>query len=391
MSSLARKTVEFLGLRRHMVGLLAMVVLVGMGERMSERFIPLYLVALGGGTWAVGLFNGFNNLISALYSLPGGWLSDRLGPRRALLIFNLIALTGYLLVMLIPWWPMVIAASFLFLSWTAVSMPATMGLISGVLPKGQHVMGVSVHSLVRRVPMALGPLVGGAIITRYGEVDGVRLAFGIAFLLGLVALFAQQRLIPDDGAHEASAIQHPFKLWQSMSPGLKSLLASDILIRFCEQIPYAFVVLWCVKIHAITPFQFGVLTAIEMTVALLIYIPTASISDLAGRKTMVVLTFAIFTAFPAVLLISTSFPMMVLAFVIRGLKEFGEPSRKTLIMELATEGLKGQMFGLYYLIRDIIVSVAAFGGAWLWMISPETNLIAATAFGVLGTLWFARK
>jgi len=32
------------------------------------------------------------------------------------------------------------------------------------------------------------------------------------------------------------------------------------------------------------------------------------------------------------------------------------------IMDLAPEGLKAAMFGLYYLIRDVVVSVAAFGG-----------------------------
>lgn len=45
------------------------------------------------------------------------------------------------------------------------------------------------------------------------------------------------------------------------------------------------------------------------------------------------------------------------------------------------------MFGLYYLIRDVIVSVAAFGGAFLWQHSPALNLI--TAFEAAGTVWFA--
>src|SRR3990170_1295785 len=82
--------IEFLGLRRSIVGLLAMVVLVGMGEKMAERFLPLYLLALGGGALSVGLLNGLDNLLSALYSYPGGYLSDRLGHKRALAVFNLV-------------------------------------------------------------------------------------------------------------------------------------------------------------------------------------------------------------------------------------------------------------------------------------------------------------
>ena len=60
-----------------------------------------------------------------------------------------------------------------------------------------------------------------------------------------------------------------------------------------------------------------------------------------------------------------------MAFVLRGLKEFGEPTRKALIMDLAPEDRKAaDVRRLYYLFRDVIVSLAAFGGAFLWTISP---------------------
>jgi hypothetical protein len=95
--------------------------------------------------------------------------------------------------------------------------------------------------------------------------------------------------------------------------------------------------------------------------------------------------------FPVMLLFSRTFPMLVAAFVLRGLKEFGEPTRKALIMDLAPEGQKAGAFGLYYLIRDTIVSIAAFGGALLWTVSPQLNLWTAFACGAAGTIWFALR
>ncbi|MCD6351368.1 MAG: MFS transporter, partial [Armatimonadetes bacterium] len=80
---------------------------------------------------------------------------------------------------------------------------------------------------------------------------------------------------------------------------------------------------------------------------------------------------------------------LVGAFIVRGLKEFGEPTRKALILDLAPEGRKAALFGLYYLIRDVVVSLAAFGGAFLWMAGPKVNLLVAFAAGLAGTLWFA--
>src|SRR5205085_9578989 len=100
-TSRGARLVEFLGLRRSMVGWLAMVGLVGMGEHMAERFLPLYLQKLASGTTAILAIGGLaflDDFLSALYSFPGGYLSERLGHKRALLIFNLISMAGYLIV-----------------------------------------------------------------------------------------------------------------------------------------------------------------------------------------------------------------------------------------------------------------------------------------------------
>lgn len=103
-----KRVVQFLGLERSIVGLLSMAVLVGMGERMAERFLPIYIVALGGGALSVGLLNGLQNLLNALCSYPGGYLAERTGAKRSLLVFNGIAMTGFLMVILIPRWEAVI-------------------------------------------------------------------------------------------------------------------------------------------------------------------------------------------------------------------------------------------------------------------------------------------
>ena len=380
---------DFLKRNGSMATMLLVVIFVGMGEKMAERFLPLYLIALGGSTWSVGFLNSMDNLLSALYSFPGGYLSDRLGFKRSLQLFTGVAMLGYLLVIVVPSWQAVLGGSVFFIAWTAISLPAIMSMVSKVVPKDRRALGVSMHSFTRRIPMALGPIVGGALIGAYGRVEGVRIAFGAAFAMGLAALFLMQRFLADDKAGKDSGKRKEIKAKDLFSPALRSLLASDILIRFAEQIPYAFVVIWAVDSNRLTALQFGLLTTIEMVVAMLVYVPVAWMSDKYGKKKFVLVTFGFFTLFPLVLLFSRSFPMFVVAFVIRGLKEFGEPTRKALIMDLAPEDAKARTFGAYYLIRDVIVSVAALSSALLWNISPAANFLTAFGFGVLGTVLFA--
>jgi len=246
--------------------------------------------------------------------------------------------------------------------------------------------------------MALGPLVGGLFISIWGERDGVRFAFGAAFFMAAVALIMQQRMIERDYGSESNSAdacgltpeKNPLNLLKLMNPSMKGLLVTDILVRFCEQIPYAFVVVWCMKIIAapVTALQFGALTTIEMATAVLVYIPVAYLADRSTKKPFVVATFFFFSLFPLVLLFSQSLEWLVAAFILRGLKEFGEPTRKALIMDLSPDSCKAGMFGLYYLIRDVFVAIAALGGAFLWQISPQTNLITAFVFGLIGTMGF---
>jgi MFS family permease len=276
-----------------------------------------------------------------------------------------------------------------------------MGLVARVLPKNKRTMGVSLHSLVRRVPMALGPIVGGVFIKAWGVERGVRLAFIGALVMAVIAAVLQQVLIEDDRPTEeisraaTAAELNPWRLLRHMNADLRSLLVADVLVRFCEQIPYAFVVIWAVGTAdapgPVSALEFGVLRTIEMATAVAVYIPVAYFADRSHKKPFVVMTFIFFTLFPLMLLYCQSFGMLIAAFVLRGLKEFGEPTRKALIMDLAPEDRKAGIFGLYYLIRDVIVSIAAFGGAFLWRINPSLNLLLAFAFGALGTIWFALR
>jgi len=86
-----------------------------------------------------------------------------------------------------------------------------------------------------------------------------------------------------------------------------------------------------------------------------------------------------------------SFLALVFVFILRGLKEFGEPTRKSLIMDLAPEDKKAATFGTYYLIRDVVVSGAALTSAYWWSLAPEINFLVAFGCGIVGTLFFLFK
>ncbi|MEJ0088854.1 MAG: MFS transporter [Limisphaerales bacterium] len=390
---------EFLALRRNTSLLLVALVLAGTGEKLWLGFAPKYIETLGGTVLIIGLFDALQTFLNAAYAYPGGWLTDHWGQRKSLLLFSLISIAGYILVLVWQSWLALLLGSFLFLAWSALSLPATLSVIATSLQSHRHTMGVGVQSMIRRVPMMLGPLIGGWLLMRYGWTDGVRYALALCIAMSLLTLVFQwfisgtgvspvcspnQNETHGQDAHATTFLG----VVKTFTPALRELLVSDILIRFCERIPYAFIILWAMDNGGVTAQQFGYLVTFEMVTAMLCYIPVAHLADKYGRRPFVLITFVFFTMFPVTLLWAHDFRWLSLAFVVRGLKEFGEPARKALIIGEAAAELRARTYGAYYLIRDCTVTSGSFLGAWLWSVSPQANFIGAAICGALGTVWF---
>jgi MFS family permease len=150
-----------------------------------------------------------------------------------------------------------------------------------------------------------------------------------------------------------------------------------------------FLVLYATNVIGIAAPQFGVLVAVQAFTAMTTYLPAARFAAVFGRKPFVVATFAFFALFPIAIVLSTSFVTLVGAFVVGGLREVGEPARKAMIVDMVQPSLRGRSIGLYYLIRSLAISPAAFIGGLLWHVSPAVPFVMAGIIGAIGTVVFA--
>jgi len=393
-----RKLADFFGLKRNLVILLVAIFVIGAGEELWMRFVPKYLQAIGATVFVIGFYDALRTLIGAIYAYPGGVLVDRWGHRKAFIIFNLFSIVGYALVLLVPRWGAVIVGMFFFLSWSCFSLPATFSLVGAALEANRHSMGVGVQAVIKRLPIMIAPIFGGMLIDQFGVIGGVRIALVISIFLSGFTILVQRQLRDDSDANARVAVgtaaeAKQWNFWRSLrefNQPMRRLLLSDVMIRFCERVPYAWVVIFAMDYIGVSAKQVGILTTIEMLVATLCIIPASHYADRHRREPFVIVTFIMFTLFPIGLLVSRSFGALVIAFVIRGLKEFGDTSRKALIIGYSDPDRCGQMIGTYYLVRDLIVSSGAILGAYLWKLGPALNFLGAAAIGAAGTIFYVK-
>lgn len=386
--SYLRAVGEYLALRRDLSVLLGVILLIGLGEEMWIRFLPKYLEVLGASALVIGLFGTLTDLLDAVYQYPGGMLSDRLGTRRALVLFNLLSAVGYVLYLIAPSWPVVFGATLFVYAWTSLSQPATFAIIGDALPSNKRGMGFAVQSIIRRVPRLLGPPVGGMIVAYLGVRQGVQVGLGVSVVVALAAIAFQRKYYTK--ADETSAAPSvpqppPLTVARELDPGLKRLLWADTLARFAEGIPKPFIVLYVLNIVHATPTAFGWLTALSMAVAIAVYIPVAHLADRSSdRNQYVALTFLFFALTPLALVLSTSLWLLVPAFIILGLREIAEPTRKALIVDLANPSRRATDVGVYYALRQFAVVPCGVIGGLLWKINPQLPFWAAFGCGIVG-------
>ncbi len=360
--------------------------LVGLGEELWKKFLPKYLESLGASVVAVGLFGTAEDFFDAIYQYPGGWLADHWGRRRAFLIFLAAAIAGYLIYLSSPAWPYLFLGLAFVMAWQAMGSPAMFATIGDALPKEKRAMGFTVQSMLKRIPMVISPLIGGAMIGAFGLQKGVRTGLIVTLVLAAfaAALLASLRL--------PVAVRDTVRMsgvWDSFHPTLKRLLTSDIVIRMCEGMADIFVVLYVTNVSGVTIPKYGVLVAIQLMTAILIYVPSAKVAARVGRKPFVIATFFCFALYPITVILAHDFRALILAFIVGGLREIGEPSRKAMIVDFAGQQLRGRTVGLYYLIRSLSITPASAIGGLLWRVRPETPFVAAGLIGVAGTLLFA--
>src|SRR5437016_9106284 len=109
-------------------------------------------------------------------------------------------------------------------------------------------------------------------------------------------------------------------------------------------------ILYVTDVLHVSVARFGTLLAILYTTTLLIYLPASKAADRIGRRPFIIATFCAFALYPLAVVSAHDFAGLIIAFIIGGLREIGEPARKAMIVDSAEPNVRARTVGLYYLL-----------------------------------------
>ena len=407
-------TADWFGLNRATLAVLSVIGFLGLSEELWSNFLSLHLkdqAAAKQATNAVytaviymGLIASGKNLLEGFAYIIGGRVAHKLGPRIALAVSAVPMAIGFSIMLLTrePW--AIVVGALLMTHWEPLSVPATFDIVGSEVRKERRTIAFAVQSIQKRLPKVIGPAVGGLALGAVGYWLNLSLAIGCLALAIVLQLALTKRMKP-------KAVETSVRLGEilrTMPKDLKRLLAAEIFVRWGDWFARDFAVLYVVNMlverwgwnerDAIE--TSGVLLALMATTALITYVPMAKWIDRSqSPKPFITLTFFLFSLFPIALVVlprlseSLGLPVLaglVMAYVINGLRELGEPARKALISGGFDQRIRARAIGLYWGIRSFAFCPAPLVAAYLWTkIGPDLTFLIGGGIGLAGTAWFA--
>lgn len=381
--------IDYLGFRRNVFVVSLASFLFACGHSLWQQFRGLWLRALGASVHNIGHFEALKEVADAAYQYPSGWLTDRFGRRTALVVASALAVVGYVIWFHASTWQVVFLGLPFVMAWSNPNGPI-FATIGDTLPKDRRATGFAVQYLLPKMA-GIMTLLGGAIVDRFvardgptvGVINGVGVGLAITVALASVSIWVQWRYYVEPPAETT----RQFGLFHR---SLQPLLKSDILIRSAKRMTDTWLPFFMKDVLRLSYFRLGFLLSVAKLTSFLVYFPGAKASDSAvRRKPFVLISFFLYAVVPLVLITARSRPMLLVAFVMNGLRDVGDPARKAMITDMTDHSSRGRTVGLYYLIRGPALVPAAIIGSYLYGIAPQLTFYAASVAGIAGTLLFA--
>src|SRR3989338_5431212 len=161
-------------------------------SEMIFPILPLFLISvLKANMVVVGLIEGIAESASALLKLFSGWISDKLGKKKPLVIlgYSLSTVTKPLLA-LATHWTHVLAVRFFDRVGKGIRTAPRDALIAASVKEKERGRSFGLHRALDAAGAIIGTLISFFILQRFigNNIDAFRLIFWLSFIPGLIAV-----------------------------------------------------------------------------------------------------------------------------------------------------------------------------------------------------------
>jgi len=341
---------------------------------LTAQYDSIYTVGLGADSVELGSISSIGNGISALISLPIGWLMDRYGIKRLYLLGMLLMAGSTLVYALASGWQAIIAAMILFTVSTRFIGTGCSVICADSVQNKDRVTAQNICVTIASLLAMLAPLVAARLVTTFGglNVEGIRPLYAFRFVgYILVFLFLAAKLrdpkrqLETDMSAGSGFIDDFKQLFESGSP-LKRWLLVASLTWFPMAMTAPFLQLFAYQAKGADQFLLGLMAAATVLTRVLFGIPLGRLADKIGRKKVIYLLAPLWYVSYFLLIFSTSSFTLILAGALQTFYFISSGVTNAMTLELVPVKQMGKWSGLIGLFQGLVTIPAPILGGLIW-------------------------
>ncbi len=354
-------------------------------SEMIHGLLPVFLTSvLGASTEMVGLIEGVGEATASISKLFSGWVSDKLGKRKALTVigYGLGALSKPLFA-LAPASSLVLAARFSDRVGKGIRGAPRDAMVGDMVARGLRGAAYGLRQALDTVGAFAGPLIAIALMATLH--DNFRFVFWLALIPGLISVLVLLVAVREP-PHEAAARQTPLKFGDLRTLGSAYWIVVAIgavltLARFSE----AFLILRAQSTGLSLALAPLVLVIMNIVYSLSAY-PLGALSDRIDRKLILAMGFATLIVSDIVLAVASNLLGVMVGVAFWGLHMgMTQGLLAALVGDEAPINLRATSFGVFNFVSGIALLLASLIAGALWeTVGPYATFMAGAAFTAIG-------
>lgn len=388
-------------------------------SEMVYSLVPIFLSSvLGVNKSLIGLIEGIAETTASLVKMFSGWLSDKLGRRKPLMLcgYSLSTLSRPLLA-LATGWGMVLGSRFIDRFGKGVRTAPRDAIIADSCVKQELGRSFGYHRAMDQFGAVVGPAIAFLVLSVQAE--GYRTVFWISIIPGVlcvavIALFIKEKrrrgasgagsecasddgpatsTIPD-GATAVTPARPRRPPWRQRLGRLRGPLFAYLLVTgvFClGNSSDAFLILRANDLQ-VAAVMIPVLYLVFNLIYSALSIPAGLLADKVGRRKVALLGFALFAVAYAWMAVADSQVAAWGVFVVYGAyMAVADGNGRALLAEFAADDRRGTAFGAYHMVVGLAALPASIIAGVLYdRVSPAAPFWVGAAAAVLaGVLMLA--
>jgi MFS family permease len=341
---------------------------------LTAQYNSIYAVALGASPVQLGALNSTGGAVSALMSAPAGWLVDRYGLKRFYVVgIGLMALAAGVYGVAWDWRLLIVAAALTALSVRLIG-PGCSVLCADQLLNRDRATGQNACNAIASVSLALAPLIGAVLVTRFGGLTapGLRPLYYIQFAgYGLIALFVAARLrepMRQRLAHEQGRVGILRDFRRVFEDG--SHLKKWIAVACLSQLPFAMVLpfmqVFANQVKGAEQFTLSIMGVAMVSTQVLFGIPLGRLADRLGRKKVILLVTPLWYLSSIMLLLAPGPAGLVLAGALWGFYPIMTVITSSMTLELVSLEQMGRWSGLLGVFGGLVAVPTPLASGLIW-------------------------